>query len=61
MEERIEMVYAKLKENLSISQKQVAGDLEISIKQVKSVTDKLQKQGRIKRIGSAHGGKWLVF
>ena len=61
MQIRIEMVYTKLKENPSISQKQVAEDLEISVKQVKNVTDKLQKQGRIKRIGSAHGGKWLVF
>lgn len=57
----VKMVYAKLKENPSISQKQVAEDLEISVKQVKNVTDKLQKQGRIKRIGSAHGESGWYF
>lgn len=60
IEHRIEQVFNLIKSNPEISQKEIAGQLDISIKQVKNATDALKKEGRIHREGPAFGGRWII-
>ena len=52
---------AKIKPNPSITQKQLAGDLGISINQVKYYTASLKEKGIIEREGSLRKGSWKLI
>jgi len=54
-------IFNKIKENPSISRKQIAIELKISPYTVKEYLEKLKKKEVIKRVGPAKGGYWEVL
>ena len=57
---RVEDVYELIRNNPNITQKTIASQLGISLKQTKNATELLKQTGRIHREGPANGGKWVI-
>lgn len=53
-------ITALMRQNPSISQKQIAEQLNRNVNTVKYYIRKMQEQGKVERVGSFRKGKWIV-
>ena len=60
-EERASKILELIKINPSITQSEMAVELNLSIKQVKNATDYLKNNRMIVHEGSARKGKWIII
>ena len=60
MEKSSEKILALIKENKSISAREMAGIIGISSRAIEKQLALLKEQGILKRIGGAKGGYWEV-
>lgn len=60
LEERVSAVFMLIQQNPSITQKEIAIQLNISLKKVKYATNELKQRKQIHRVGAVHGGQWIV-
>lgn len=60
IENRIQQVYALIKENPKVSRAEIGRLLGISDKQSKTAIEILKNRGIIHREGSARSGSWIV-
>lgn len=55
-----QLIIALLKQEPSLSQKQIADRLNMNLNTVKYHVRKQQEQGRLQRIGTTRKGQWVV-
>lgn len=61
VEKTVEKIISLIKENPDITAKQIEEAIKLSRRGVEYNLDKLKRDGRLKRIGSAKGGHWQVI
>lgn len=58
VEKTVERVWRLMKENPTITTKQIAETIGLSVRAIEENIKKLKRQNRLRRIGGDNGGRW---